>query len=196
MSDTDFTAGFKTERMTDIALAYKKSQTLNTAVELGLFTAISEGNDTLEKIANALGLDAEKVDRLLTVCKAIELVQELDGSYRNMSDVERYLVKNHRTYFGDYLVYIAKRDYDAWTGLTENLTATATVEESNEGDERTYLSVMDDPDYAREFTVAAHGEIWMRLADSTAPNSSPESSTGQRGAVTSRRRAGRTFDSG
>jgi hypothetical protein len=156
MAVEDFTKNLKTERMTDMALAYKKSCTLVTAVELGLFSAISGGADTLSAIADATGLEQEKADRLLTVCKAIELVREVDGRYVNMSDVERYLVKDKRTYFGEYLNYIATRDYDAWPSLTENLTTVAEPEEAQDGDDRTYLSVMDDPAYAREFTEAGY----------------------------------------
>jgi 3-hydroxy-5-methyl-1-naphthoate 3-O-methyltransferase len=156
MSETDFTTGFKTERMTDIALAYKKSCTLATALDLELFSAIAGGARSLAQIALAISLDEEKTDRLLTVCKAIDLIREVDGGYQNLSDVERYLVKDSRTYFGDYLTYMTRRDYDAWPELTANLTTVAPEPESVEGDKRTYLSVMDDPKYAREFTVAGY----------------------------------------
>ena len=100
MSENDFTAGLKTERLTDIGLAYKKTCTLLTGLDLGLFNAISGGADSLPTIATAIGLDEEKVDRLLTVCKSIELIEEKGGKYRNMSDVERYLVEGKKTYFG------------------------------------------------------------------------------------------------
>ena len=152
MSTDDFTAGLKTERMTDLALAYKKSCTMLTGLDLGLFTKISEGVDTLEGLAGALELDAERIDRLLTVCKAVELVREVDGRYVNLSDVERYLVKGKRGYFGDYLTYIARRDYSAWAALTDNLTA----EVSEVVDERTYMASMSDPNQAREFTEAGY----------------------------------------
>jgi len=152
MAKEDFTAGMKTERLTEMGLAYKMSCTMASAIDLGLFTCISEGADTLERIASALGLEEERVDRLLTVCKAIDVIREVDGKYVNMSDVERYLVKGQRTYFGDYLTYIARRDYDAWKDLTANLTAPP----GSGGDERTYLATMEDPDYARKFTVAGY----------------------------------------
>ena len=152
MAAEDFTVGMKTERMTDIALAYKKSCALMTALDLDLFTHIARGADTLDAIAGKLGLDAERVDRLLTVCKAVDLVREVDGRYVNMSDVERYLVKGNRTYFGEYLTYIGRRDYEAWADLTENLTSPP----GEERDDRTYLTTMDQPAYAREFTDAGY----------------------------------------
>jgi hypothetical protein len=156
MADADFTTTLKTERMTDIALAFKKSCTLMAGVDLGLFSAISSGANTLESIAAAVGLEAEKVDRLLTVCKAIQLIREVDGQYVNMSDVDRYLVKEKKTYFGDYLTYMARRDYDGWAQLTDNLTATPNLNEPDDGDERSYLAMMNDPAAARDFTVAGY----------------------------------------
>lgn len=153
MGESDFTQGLKTERMTDIALAYKKSCTLLTAIELDIFSRISAGTNTLSGLAKELDLEPERVDRLLTVCKAIEVIREEDGVYENYSDVDRYLVKTKRAYFGDYLSYISRRDYDAWPELTKNLTAPPAAAAP---DERTYLSVMEDPEYARSFTEAGY----------------------------------------
>jgi len=152
MSEKDFTSGFKTERMTDIALAYKKSRALVTALDLELFTHIANGADTLEALSDRLGLEAERIDRLMTVLKAVDLVREERGRYVNFSDVDRYLVKGRKTYFGDYLTYISRRDYDAWADLTDNLTAPP----AGEPDPRTYLATMSDPAYAREFTEAGY----------------------------------------
>ena len=39
----------KTERLNELAFSFKSAGTLVGAIELGLFTAISEGNDSLEK---------------------------------------------------------------------------------------------------------------------------------------------------
>jgi cyclopropane fatty-acyl-phospholipid synthase-like methyltransferase len=153
MTKEDFTLGMKTERMTDIALAFKQTGAILAAIEMELFTHIANGSGTLDEIAAALGIDAEKADRLLTACKSMKLVWEVDGRHENFSDVQRYLVKGSRTYFGDYLDYMAHRDYTAWENIAENLTAEA---KTNEDDDRTYLSMMLDPAKAREFTEAGY----------------------------------------
>ncbi len=153
MTTKDFTLGMKTERMTDIALAFKQTGAILAAIELELFTHIARGAGTLGEIAAALNMDEEKADRLLTACKSIKLVREVNGRHENFSDVERYLVKDSKTYFGDYLDYMAHRDYGAWEHIATNLTAVA---ETNEDDDRTYLSLMQDPEKAREFTVAGY----------------------------------------
>ena len=153
MTKEDFTLGMKTERMTDIGLAFKKTGAMLAAIKLEFFTHISNGAGTAAELGAALGIEAEKADRLLTACKAMELVREVDGRHVNMSDVERYLVKSSKTYFGDYLDYIALRDYHEWDHIAEDLTATSDGEAR---DEKSYLQMMQDPDAARRFTVAGY----------------------------------------
>jgi hypothetical protein len=151
MVKEDFTVGMKTERMTDIALAFKQTGALLGAIELELFSHIARGADTLDKLSAALGMESEKADRLLTACKAMDLVREVEGRLVNMSDVERYLSKDARTYFGDYLVYIARRDYADWDNVAVNLTA---EDDGDSRDERSYTTYLQDPEEARRFTVA------------------------------------------
>ena len=153
MTKEDFTHGLKTERMTDIALAFKKTCSLLGAIELEFFTHIARGAGTVEELGEAMGIETEKADRLLTVCKAMELVREVDGHYVNMNDVERYLVKDSRTYFGDYLAYIARRDYADYDSVATDLT---TVADGHGPDERSYLNALQDPEEARRFTVAGY----------------------------------------
>jgi SAM-dependent methyltransferase len=153
MATDDFARDLKTERMTDIALAFKKTGAMLAAIDLELFTHISNGLGTAAEIGAVTGIEAEKIDRLLTACKSMDLVREADGRLENFSDAQRYLVKGVRTYVGDYLSYMARRDYSAWENITDNLTAVA---ESDEDDERTYKSMMQDPAAAREFTVAGY----------------------------------------
>ena len=147
----DPTRDIKTERLNEMAFSFKKTGALLAAIDLGVFTAISEGAGTVEAIAEKVGIDPEAADRLLIVCKALDLVREVDGSFRNLSDVERYAVRTSRTYFGDYLAYQARSEYDRFKDLTAQLRP-------SDGDEpaKRYASLMADPDEARRFTVAGY----------------------------------------
>ena len=51
----------------------------------------------------------------------MDLVREIDGRHVNFSDVERYLVKDSRTYFGDFLKFTIAAEYDEWRNFPENL---------------------------------------------------------------------------
>ena len=63
MTKEDFTLGMKTERMTDIALAFKQTGAILAAIEMELFTHIARGAGTIDEIAAAMGVDAEKAAR-------------------------------------------------------------------------------------------------------------------------------------
>ena len=141
----------KTERMVEMAYAYKKTGTLLAGIEFGLFTAISEGASDVRQISEVTGVAEESIDRLLTACKALELVYEANGKFYNFNDVERYLVRSARTYFGDFLVYDAKVPYDGWKELAQQIRGSG-----KPAPEKPYLAMMADPEEARKFTVAGY----------------------------------------
>jgi hypothetical protein len=147
----DPTRNLKTERLNDMAYAYKQAGSLLAALELGLFTAISEGARTLPEIAARIKLPEESTDRLLTVCKALALVREAGGAYDNLSDVERYLVERSPTYFGGFLLYSAKEGYDRWRDLARDIRGSGAP-----APEKRYKALMSDPEEARRFTVAGY----------------------------------------
>jgi hypothetical protein len=146
----DYAGSLKTERLSGMAYGFKNAGALLAGIELGLFSAISEGAAGLEQISDSLGIPAESIDRLLTVCKALELVREEGGRYENFSDVERYLVRSSRTYYGDFLVYDAKSTYDSWKNLAQEFRT------SGEPPPRRAYAMIANPEEARKFTVAGY----------------------------------------
>lgn len=146
----DFTKEMKTERLTEMANAFKNAGTLLAAIEAGIFTAISEGAGDVALIAEKTDLLEETVDRLLTVCKALDLVSETDGKYENFSDVERYLVRSSRTFYGDYLVYDTKAVYDSWKNLAGEFRT------SGEPVPRRPYGMLANAEEARKFTVSGY----------------------------------------
>lgn len=146
----DFTKELKTQRLTEMANAFKNAGTLLAAIESGIFTAISEGAEDLAHIAEKTDLPEETVDRLLTVCKALELVRETDGRYENFSDVERYLVRSSRTYYGDYLLYDTRAVYDIWKDLARQFRI------SGEPAPRKPYGMVASAEEARKFTVSGY----------------------------------------
>ncbi len=150
----DPTIGSKSERLNELAFAFQNSAALLAAIELGIFTAISEGKATTAEIAAKAGIDPEAADRLLIVCKALQLVREEDGRYRNLNDVDRYLVETSPTYFGDYLVYQAGVAFAGGRNQVEHLRGSN--EEERAKVQGTYAVLMSSPESARRFTVAGY----------------------------------------
>jgi len=150
--NTDYTISLKTERLNELAFSFKKTGAIVLALELKLFTFIDQGNDSIAALADALELDNEMVDRLVTACKAMELIREVDGRLENLSDVSRYLVKTKPTYFGDYLIFQPISEYDSFKNLAQHYV-NPTEPPPKKG---SYVEMMEDADRARRFTQAGY----------------------------------------
>ena len=148
----DPTIGQNSERLNELAFSFKKSQAMVAALECGLFTALSKGASTPHEIGAHCAMDPETADRLLIICKAMGLVREVDGRNVNLDDVERFLVREKPTYFGDYLRFTISTEYEEWQGFAGNLAGAS----SEKPPSKLYEGDLDDPDRAREFTTAGY----------------------------------------
>jgi SAM-dependent methyltransferase len=148
----DPTVGQGTERLNELGFGFKKSQALAAAIEFGLFTAISEGASTPAEIARHCAIETETADRLLIICKAMDLVREVDGQHVNLDDVERYLVRTSQTYFGDYLRFTIPTEYVEWQGFPENIREVS----ADLPPSKLYEADLENPETARAFTAAGY----------------------------------------
>jgi 16S rRNA G966 N2-methylase RsmD len=141
-----------TERLNELAFSFKKSQALAAALAVDLFTALSCGAATCAEVAARCAIAQASADRLLVACAAMDLVSFADGLYRNVEDVERYLVKDKRTYFGDYLSFTIGAEYDEWSGFAGNLRKAS----AEPPPRKLYEGDLEDPARARAFTEAGY----------------------------------------
>ncbi|MCG8547016.1 MAG: acetylserotonin O-methyltransferase [Alphaproteobacteria bacterium] len=111
-----------TARLQSLAQAYGRSAALMSAVELGLFTAVSKGAGTVAEIADALEIHPVNAERLVTMCAALDLVERQDGRFVNAPDVERFLVEGTGRYAGDWMLF-TKPAWNEWGRLTDHLRA-------------------------------------------------------------------------
>lgn len=148
----DPTIGKNSERLNELAFSFKKSQALVAALECNLFTALSEGASTPQEVATYCKIDPETADRLIIICKAMDLVREIDGRNVNLDDVERFLVREKPTFFGDYLRFTVPAEYDDWQGFAGNLQNVS----SEIPPSKLYQGDLNDPELAREFTTAGY----------------------------------------
>jgi SAM-dependent methyltransferase len=137
-----------TQRINEMAFAFRHTGTLIAALDLGLFTRVSESEGPAEpaEVAEKIGMSAEAAHRLMIACAALGLLENRGSGYVNAPDVDRYLVRGRPTYFGDYLIYQAKNDYDGWKNIASRLRPP----------KRTYHAMAADPQAARAFTVAGY----------------------------------------
>ncbi len=109
-----------TVRLQRIMKQFWESAALMAAVELGLFTAISQGKDTIGSAARALGISALNAERLMTALTAMGLLEREGERLRNAPDVERFLVEGHSSYAGPWMLF-GKPRWEAWGRLSEHL---------------------------------------------------------------------------
>jgi hypothetical protein len=113
-----------TVRLQNLSYGHKQSGTLRAALELDLFTRVSEGASSIREIATALGLSGLNAERLVVACTALELLEKDGDDHRNAPDVERFLVKGKVTYIGPWLLFNGL-DFERWKGLGAILGSTS-----------------------------------------------------------------------
>ena len=139
-----------TVRLQRISKAFWESAALMSAVELKVFTAIANGDDSIEAVAAAVGIEPVNAERLLTVLTAMTLLERTGDRFSNAADVDRFLVEGKPTYAGPWMLF-GKPRWEGWGRLTEHLKVregdqkrlgmydeTFTVERAREYHEATY----------------------------------------------------------
>ena len=87
------------------------------------------GANTTGTVAAAVEIHPVNAERLLIMLTAMELVHRLDdGTYTNADDVDRYLVKEKKSYAGPWMLF-NKPQWDDW-GLGQAIFQTQGVAHS------------------------------------------------------------------
>jgi SAM-dependent methyltransferase len=131
-----------TVRLQNIAQSYGQSAALMAAVEVGLFTAVSNGAGTYEEVAQALDIHPTNAERLMVMLCAAGLLEKAAGRHRNAADAERYLVEGKPGYMGPWITF-TKPQWAEWGRLghhirTRDLKAMGAIETFTVADARRY----------------------------------------------------------
>ena len=154
-------------RIDDMAFAFWQSGTLIAAIELGLFTAISEGFNKPTEIAERIKVPLDSIDRLMSACTGLKLIERKDEKYINTPDVEMFLVAGKPSYRGDYYAIQAKNDYEGWNNIAPALRQPVSV---NKKQKKGYGKNAEDPQFARDYTVAGFKGAWAGAQEFAAKN--------------------------
>ncbi len=109
-----------TVRLQTMSRAFIESAALFAAIDLGLFTSISNGNNTVTTFAEDAGITALNAERLMTTAASSGLITWQDDHYKNAEDVQRYLVKGEKGYAGPWLTF-TRPGWKNWGELTAKL---------------------------------------------------------------------------
>ena len=109
-----------TVRLQRLARAYRETGALLAAVELDLFSKISEGANTEHLLIDALGISKLNAERIIIACLGLGLIIRKQQFIENAPDVERFLVRTKSTYAGEWM-FFTHPDWDKWGQLVEFL---------------------------------------------------------------------------
>jgi 2-hydroxy-4-(methylsulfanyl)butanoate S-methyltransferase len=134
-----------------IAYSFMGSQALFAALELGLFTTLSDEPSGLDALAVKLHAQVGPLGVLLSTCLALGLLMTWDGErYSNSPAAQRFLVQTSRSYVGDYyLRQISPIIYPRLPLVRSPLRSDLT-------EQLDYATTLDDPKTTEEFVRGQH----------------------------------------
>jgi hypothetical protein len=109
-----------TVRLQTMSRAFIESAALFSAIDLGLFTSISNGNNSVSAFAKDAEITELNAERLMTMAASSGLITWQDDHYENAEDVQRFLVKGERSYAGPWLTF-TRPGWKNWGALTQKL---------------------------------------------------------------------------
>ena len=104
----------------ELTVAYWKSSTLFTALDLDLFTILADDQISIPVLSQKLKLSQRTLGMLLNALKVLNLVSINQDLVSNTVLTRTYLCKDRQTYLGEAIRFNAK-SYSAWGKLTQSV---------------------------------------------------------------------------
>jgi 2-hydroxy-4-(methylsulfanyl)butanoate S-methyltransferase len=133
-----------------IAYGFMGSQALFAALELGLFTTLSDEPGGLDALAVKLHTPIGPLSVLLSTCLALRLLTWDGERYFNSPAAQRFLVQTSRSYVGDYYLRQISPIVYPRLPLVRSLLRGNLIEQLD------YTSTLDDPQTTEEFVRGQH----------------------------------------
>ena len=140
-----------------LGMAFMASKTLLSAIELGLFTQLSDGPRSAEQLITDLGLHERSARDFLDALVSLRMLEREDGLYRNTPETEQFLVRGKLSYVGGMLEMANERLYPFWGSLTEGLRTGLPQNEVKTGGAGLFEALYSDPERLRLFLGAMTG---------------------------------------
>jgi len=149
------------ERIIQIGMGFWPARTLQTATNLGLFTALGKTPMTGAQIVDALGLAKRAVPDFPDALVALNFLErESDGPeaiYSNSEEAATFLDNASPAYVGGFLEMAHDRLYPFWADLDKGLRTGKAQNESSRGMASIFETVYSDPEGLQQFLAAMSG---------------------------------------
>ncbi len=103
----------------DLIEAFRRSQTMFTALSMGVFDRLHEAPLTASEVARHAAADTGAMERLLDACAALGLLCKQDGVYSNAPVAETYLWTGSPHSLYGYIRYSSEALYPMWGNLAD-----------------------------------------------------------------------------
>ncbi len=145
------------ERIMQTGLAFWPSKTLLSAIEMGLFTELASGPESLERLTGRLSLHPRSARDFLDTLVALGFLQRNGEQYSNTSDTDLFLDRRKPSYIGGALEMANQRLYPFWGHLTEGLRTGQPQNELKSGGPGLFEVLYADPARLKGFLSAMTG---------------------------------------
>jgi hypothetical protein len=145
------------ERILQTGLAFWASKTLLSAIELGLFTELAKGPQTLSGLRDRLQLHDRAARDFFDTLTALGFVKRDDDRYSNTPETDLFLDRNKPSYVGGILEMANHRLYPFWGHLTEALRTGEPQNEVKGGGAGLFDTLYADPARLKQFLAAMSG---------------------------------------
>src|SRR3954465_177207 len=142
------------ERILQTGFGFWGSKTLLSAVELELFTRLSEQPSTAEDLRARLGLHPRAARDFFDALVALGFLNRDAGVYSNTPETDLFLDKRKPSYVGGILEMSNQRLFGFWNHLTEGLKSGTAQNEAKAGGQSPFAAVYADPARLRSFLAA------------------------------------------
>jgi precorrin-6B methylase 2 len=145
------------EKILQTGLAFWGAKTLLSAVEMGVFTELTRGEEDFESLRGRLGLHERSARDFLDALVAMGFLKRQGDRYGNTPETDLFLDRNKPSYVGGILEMANHRLFPFWADLTEALRTGRPQNEAKSGGSSPFEALYADPARLKEFLAAMTG---------------------------------------
>lgn len=145
------------DHILQIGMGFWASKTLLSAIEMGLFTELSNHSEDLDTLQGRLGLHPRAARDFLDALVALKFLERQDGVYANTPATDFFLDRRKPSYIGGILEMANHRLYPFWGNLTTALRTGSPQNETKDGGPDPFVALYADPARLKQFLRAMTG---------------------------------------
>lgn len=106
-----------TTRLQRIARGFTETAVFYTAIDLDIFTHVSQGAATVEAVAAAANITELNAERIVVALLALGLLEKHNDQLQNAPDCEKFMVSTSDRFAGPWMTF-TRREVPQWFDLT------------------------------------------------------------------------------